>query len=126
MPTKRARTTRATTDALKTTCAISTVFRPSVIPASVKKISAEIPNTISGVTSVIVTSASSGIRTGFHILGSASASIVPSTHATMALPAAITIELRSASVTAVSWSASANHLVEKPSQTSVSRPPLNA
>ena len=96
------------------------------MPASVKKIRAAMPKTISGVTSVIVTSASSGTRTGFHIFGSASASIVPRMQATTALPAAITSELRSASVTAVSCSAAPNHLVEKPSQTRVSRPPLNA
>jgi hypothetical protein len=103
-----------------------TVSRPNEIPASVKKSSAAIPKTISGVTSVIVTSASSGTRTGFHIRGSASASMVPRMQARIALPAAITSEFLSASVTAVSWRARPNHLVENPSQMSVSRPPLNA
>jgi hypothetical protein len=59
IPTKRARTISATTDALKTTCAIRIVFRPRIepspsqFPAWTKKISAEIPNTISGVTRVM-------------------------------------------------------------------------
>ena len=125
IPTKRARTTSATTDALKTTCAISTDSRPSGIPTSVKKSNAAIPNTISGVTSVIVTSASSGTRTGLHIFGNASATIVPRMQAMTALPVAITSEFLRASVTAVSCKARPNHLVENPSQISVSRPPLN-
>ena len=53
MPTNRARTISATTDALKTTWATRIVFSPSGMPAWTKKISAEIPNTISGVTSVM-------------------------------------------------------------------------
>ena len=59
METNRARTTRATTDALKTTCAMRIVCQPSGLsrprpfPACTKKTSAAIANTISGVTSVM-------------------------------------------------------------------------
>ncbi len=59
MLTKRARTISATTDALKTTCEIRTVQSPSgdsmsiQSPTCTKKIRAEMPKTISGVTSVI-------------------------------------------------------------------------
>ena len=126
IPTKRARTTSATIDELKTTCEMRIVHRLRGMPTSVKNTSAAIPNTISGVTRVIITRASSGVRSQGRRRGSARASIVPSTQATTALPAAIITELRSASVIASSWSASANHFVEKPSQTSTCRPPLKA
>jgi hypothetical protein len=132
MPMKRARTTSATTDALKTTCATRIDQKPSGdstpthAPTWTKKMSAEIPNTISGVTSVMYASASIGTRSQARIRGSASASIVPSTHATTALPAAISTELRSGSVIVGSRSASPNHRVENPSQISTCRPPLNA
>ena len=54
MPTNRARTISATTDALKTTWETRTDSQPSGRCTScVKKMSAEIPNTISGVTSVM-------------------------------------------------------------------------
>src|SRR5687767_3100655 len=58
-PTKRARTTSATTEALKTAWATRMVQkpriepRPSQLPSWTKKMSEEIPNTISGVTSVM-------------------------------------------------------------------------
>jgi hypothetical protein len=59
MPTKRARTISATTEVLNTTWATridqkpSGDSRPIHAPAWTKKISAEIPKTISGVTSVM-------------------------------------------------------------------------
>jgi hypothetical protein len=102
---------------LKTTWRDEHRLEPSGIPASVKKIRAAIPKTISGVTSVIVTSASSGRGRASTSSAARVRSMVPRMQATTALPAAITSELRRASVTAVSRRAAPNHLVEKPSQT---------
>ena len=90
--TKRARTTSATTDVLNTTWAMRIVCQPSGlssprrVPAWTKNTSAAIANTISGVTSVMYASASIGVRHQGRMRGSASASIVPRTHATTALP----------------------------------------
>ena len=132
MPTNRARTINATTEALNTTCAIRIVFSPRIdpsprtFPAWTKKISAEIPKTISGVTSVMYASASIGMRSVRRIRGSASASPLPSTHATSAFRSAIRRLFRNGSVIVGSLSASPNQRVENPSQLSTWRPPLNA
>src|SRR5688500_16300321 len=56
----------------------------------------------------------------------ASASAVPSTHDTAAVPSPMTTLLRSGSVIDGSDSASPNHFVEQPSQLSTCRPPLKA
>jgi hypothetical protein len=58
--------------------------------------------------------------------GSASASIVPRMQATTAFPSAMSTLRLSASVISGVRSATSNHRVEKPSQKSTSRPPLNA
>ena len=120
--TKRARTTSATTDALKTTWAMRIVCHPSGLsipsrlPAWTKNTSAAIANTISGVTRVMYASASIGVRTHGRMRGSASASIVPSTQATMAFPSAMRmLNFRALVISGVS-SATLNHFVEKPCQ----------
>jgi hypothetical protein len=78
--------------------------------------SAAIPKTISGVTRVMKASASMGTRIQARMRDSASASSVPSTHATRAFSAATIRLVWSESRMSGLRSAAPNHLVEKPSQ----------
>ncbi len=99
---------------------------PSWKPAWTKKISAEMPKTISGVTSVMYTRPSIGMRAQRGIRESPSARAVPRTQAISALLMPIIRLFFSGSVIVGSARASPNHLVEKPSQLRTCRPPLNA
>jgi hypothetical protein len=82
--------------------------------------------TSSGVTSVMYARVSIGFRSQGRMRDSPRARSVPRMHATIALAVAITMLFSRACLMSSSRRAAPNHLVEKPSQRSTRRPPLNA